>query len=67
MSEPTEIATEIETTTGLDTLLLVKALQNKKEREQEIGCEEGVEAIDRLLEQTKRTTAYAVIVGDDDE
>lgn len=65
MSEPTQIGASVEARNGLEALELVNALVARREREVEMDCESGIEAVDELLRQMDRTTAYAVIVPDE--
>jgi hypothetical protein len=63
MKEATEIASSVETSNGLDTLMLVEGLLKQREKEQEYGC--SVAAVDGLLKQLDRTTAYEVLVSEE--
>jgi hypothetical protein len=66
MKEPTKIgATSVETENGLQTLELVQGLVSRREREREMNCERGVEAVDELLRQLDETTAYSVCVSEE--
>lgn len=55
----------IEIEDQLESLMLVQALVERREREVEMDCDPGVEACDRLLIQMQDSVSYSVQVSDE--